>query len=228
MHLPDDSPYRALRKGYPEVPLEPDRTAMLVVDMQYFDAHPDFGIGRRAKERGVAEHSAEFFAEVEDMLPRIRALADACRQRGIEVLYTVLSSLTPDSRDIPITWYHLDIRIPPGSREAEVLDEIKPRPGEIVLRKSTSSVFNSTPINQILRNMGIESLIVVGVATPYCVETSVRDASDHGYRVLLVSDCCAAPNRAYHEWSLHLIDDLFAQVRPWKSVMERLGAEAVV
>jgi nicotinamidase-related amidase len=225
---PRENAHRLIRDPYPDVPLEPGRTALLVVDMQYFDAHPDYGLGRRAKERGVFDHFAEYFSEVERMLPRIRALADACRARGIEVLYAVISSLTPDSRDIGLSYRLLDNRVPPDSREAEVLDEIKPRPGEIVLKKSCSGVFNGTAIDQILRNMGIANLIVVGVATPYCVETAVRDASDRGYRVLVVSDCCAAIERGHHEWSLRLIKDIYAQVLPWESVMERVGALAAV
>ncbi len=218
------NPHRLIRAPFPDVPLDPPRTALLVVDLQYFDAHPDYGFGQLARERGVFDQFSGYFAAVQDMLSRIRALADACRTRNIEVIYTVISSLTPDCRDISLCYRLLDNSVPPDSREAEVLDEISPQPGEIVLRKSSSSVFNSTAIDQILRNMGITSLMVVGVATPYCVESAVRDASDLGYRVLVVSDCCAAMVQAQHEWSLQLIKDLYAQVLPWQVVMERLGA----
>jgi nicotinamidase-related amidase len=208
--------------------LEPGRTALLVIDMQYFDAHPDYGIGRWAKERGAAAQFADYFDEVAAMLPRQRRLLDACRERGIEVIYVVISSLTSNGRDVGLNYRLLGNHIPPDSREAAVLDEIAPRPGEIVLRKTTSGAFNGTAIDQLLRNMGIANLIVVGVATPYCVETAVRDAADRGYRVLVVSDCCAAIVREQHDRSLELIKDIYAEVATTADVLERLGASAPV
>jgi ureidoacrylate peracid hydrolase len=78
-----------------------------------------------------------------------------------------------------------------GSWEAQVLDELKPLPNEIVIPKMSSSVFVSTNISYVLRNLGIEYLIVMGLLTDQCVESAVRDACDEGFLVTLIEDACA-------------------------------------
>jgi ureidoacrylate peracid hydrolase len=83
-----------------------------------------------------------------------------------------------------------------------VLAEIAPAEDEMVFRKTSSSVFVSTNIDFVLRNLEVRSLIVAGLMTDQCVESAVRDACDLGYLVTLVTDACATDSAERHEQSL--------------------------
>ncbi|MFY8157971.1 MAG: cysteine hydrolase family protein, partial [Ilumatobacteraceae bacterium] len=82
-----------------------------------------------------------------------------------------------------------------GSREHEILDELKPLPGEHVLRKTTIGAFASTNIDSLLRALGCEQLYLTGVSTNMCVETTTRMAGNLGFDTYLVPDCCSTSNR---------------------------------
>jgi ureidoacrylate peracid hydrolase len=92
--------------------------------------------------------------------------------------------------------------VPRGSSDAQVLAEIAPAEDEMVFRKTSSSVFVSTNIDFVLRNLEVRSLIVAGLMTDQCVESAVRDACDLGYLVTLVTDACATDSAERHEQSL--------------------------
>ena len=92
--------------------------------------------------------------------------------------------------------------MPRGSSDAQVLAEIAPAEDEMVFRKTSSSVFVSTNIDFVLRNLEVRSLIVAGLMTDQCVESAVRDACDLGYLVTLVTDACATDSAERHEQSL--------------------------
>jgi len=92
--------------------------------------------------------------------------------------------------------------VPRGSWDAQVLAEIAPAEDEMVFRKTSSSVFVSTNIDFVLRNLGMRSLIMAGMMTDQCVESAVRDACDLGYLVTLVTDACVTDSAERHEQSL--------------------------
>ena len=210
----------------PEFDLLPPRTALLVVDLQYLDAHPDYGMGRSARESGVAERFSDYFQAIQEMLPRVKILRDACRKHGIEVIYTVISSHVYDCRDVGLQHRRVKLLAPAGSKEAQILAEIAPTDNELVLKKGTSSAFNGTAIDQILRNMGIETLIVAGVATNYCVESAVRDASDRNYNVILVSDACAAVTFEDHAFALRILHNTYCKVLTTEQVLASIESAA--
>ena len=136
------------------------------------------------------------------MLPNIRRLQTACRSGGVEVMYSVIENMTRDGRDRSLDYKISGIDVLRGSWEACVLDEIAPADDEMIFRKTSSSVFISTNIDYVLRNLGVRSLIVAGLLTDQCVESAVRDACDLGYLVTLVSDACATASAERHEQSL--------------------------
>ena len=92
-----------------------------------------------------------------------------------------------------------------GSWDAKVCDQIAPGEDEIVLTKTSSSVFISTNIDYVLRNLGVRQLVLCGVVTDQCVESAVRDACDLGYLVTLVPDACATMTAARQEASVNAI-----------------------
>jgi len=210
----------------PEFELVPRRTAFLVVDMQYLDAHPDYGMGRRAKETGTAANFNYYFKTISEMIPRIQALQKVCRERKIEVIFLAIASHVKDCRDVSLEHKRLDLLAPAGSREAQILEEIAPLENELVLIKGCSGVFNGTAIDQILRNMGIDTLIVAGVATNYCVETAVRDAGDRGYNVILLSDACAAVTSEDQAFAMRILNNVYCKVMTTEEVIERIASGA--
>jgi ureidoacrylate peracid hydrolase len=135
-------------------------------------------------------------------VPNMQRLQGACRRGGIEVLYTVIECLTRDGRDRSLDYKISNIHVPKGAWDAQVLTEIAPAADEIVIPKTSSSVFISTNIDYVLRNLGVRSLILAGILTDQCIDSAVRDACDLGYLVTVPTDSCATHSRERHEWSL--------------------------
>lgn len=136
------------------------------------------------------------------VMPQTVRLLEATRHAGIEVMYTVIQSLTKDGRDRSLDHKLSNYHIPKGSPAADVAAPLAPQGDEIVLPKSASGVFNATNIEYLLRNLGIDQLGVVGVNTNQCIESAVRDAADRGFYVTVVEDCCAGSSRQAHEASM--------------------------
>jgi nicotinamidase-related amidase len=175
--------------GTPDI--DPATTALLVVDMQYFDAHRDWGEGRTAKDLGVAHYFDEYFAQIDRITPVIAGLLAEFRARNMEVLHLRVAELTPDSRDVGYKQLVRGLVVPSDSKEAEFLETLEPEPGEIVIDKSSSGVFPATNIDRILRNLGIRTLVFTGTSTGGCIQSAVFDATDLGYRVIVVDDASA-------------------------------------
>jgi ureidoacrylate peracid hydrolase len=172
-----------------EVPIDPAHAALLIIDVQNY-----------CITTGKSEYFDRSLLEV--VLPNIRRLQSACRSGGIEVMYSAIENMTRDGRDRSLDYKISGIDVPRGSWEAQVLDEIAPLDDEMIFRKTSSSVFISTNIDYVLRNLRVRSLIVAGLLTDQCVESAVRDACDLGYLVTLVSDACTTASAERHEQSL--------------------------
>jgi nicotinamidase-related amidase len=94
-----------------------------------------------------------------------------------------------------------------GTPGCEITERLAPRPTEIVVRKSRVGAFSTTDLDAQLRRLGVNTLILAGVSTSGVVLSTVRDASDRDYRILVVRDACADANRAVHEM---LMDQVLA------------------
>lgn len=188
-----------------EIPVVPARSALLFIDVQNYNARPD---GGEYQDQGLtpeqaAKKHAYFFEQLEKVaIPNMQRLQQACRQKNIEVVYTTIESLTLDGRDRSLDYKITGFNVPKGSRDARVIDAIRPLDDEIVFPKTSSSVFISTNIHYILGNLGIDFLIVSGLLTDQCISSAVRDACDLGYLVTLIPDACATYSKERHETSL--------------------------
>jgi len=215
----------AIHKPLPPPVIARGRTALLIIDMQYLDAHPDYGDGRAAKEKGVDHLLKPYHDRLATVvIPTIQSLQAAARAARVEVIHVKIAALTPDGRDATPRYRVFEYAAPPDSKEAEILEEVAPRPGEIVLPKTSTSAFTTTVIDQVLRNLGITTLIVCGVRTQSCVETTVRDAADRGYDVILVPEGCAAIRQEFHERALDVLAGIFCHVWEAGRVLEALAA----
>jgi ureidoacrylate peracid hydrolase len=174
-----------------EVPIDPAHAAFLIIDVQNHCAHAEGA-------------KTEYFRQSlrGTVLPNIRRLQSACRRAGIEVLYSVIENMTSNGRDRSLDYKISGIDVPRGSWDAKVVDEIAPAEDEMIFRKTSSSVFISTNVDYVLRNLGVRSLIIAGIMTDQCVESAVRDACDLGYLVTLATDACTTSSAERHEQSL--------------------------
>ncbi|MEO1001137.1 MAG: isochorismatase family cysteine hydrolase, partial [Pseudomonadota bacterium] len=146
------------------------------------------------------------------VLPKMQALQAGFRRAGVEVLYTTIESLTADGRDRSLDYKITGFNVPRGSWDAQVIDALAPGPDEIRLPKTSSSVFISTNIDYVLRNLGVRQLVISGLVTDQCVESAVRDACDLGYLVTLVTDACATYSAERHDAALSAISGYCRQV----------------
>ena len=219
--------FSGVMQSLPEFQLSPQDTAFIIVDMQYLDAHRDYGIGAEAKTLGTAEDFDYFFTRIENLLiPNIQRMQAACRDKGVEVIFLRIASLVNDCRDVSPIHKRLKLFAPANSKEAEILEEIKPLDNEIVITKGCSGAFNGTNLDQILGNMGLKNLIFCGVATNYCVETSVRDAGDRDYNVILLHDASAGFTQEQDEMAFQVLNETYAKVKSTNEVLDQIRALA--
>lgn len=173
-------------------PIRRGRTALLIIDVQ----NGTFGPAE-------AKSKPEFHAAASTrVIPNIKRLLDAFRATRLEVIYTVIESLTQDGRDRSLDYKLSGFNFAKGSWESRVVETIAPQGDEIVLPKTSSSLFNSTNFDYLLRNIGIEDVFVTGFLTDQCVDHTVRDGADRGYYMTCVHDACAAETKARHEAAL--------------------------
>ena len=186
-----------------EVEIDPGHAALLIVDMQNYTARRDGGEYRDLSEQEIEERFGFFFRMLDDTaLPNLQRLLTVCRRGRIEVLYTIIESLTEDGRDRGLDYKISGLHVPKGSWDARVIEAIAPAEDEIVIPKTSSSPFLSTNIDYVLRNLGVRSLIIAGILTDQCIDSAARDACDLGYLVTIATDACATHSRERHEWSL--------------------------
>ena len=207
-----------------EVPLDLKRAALLFIDVQNYCARPD---GGEFEAMGDDERQAKLgymFEWLEaSVLPNMQRLQRACRAAGVEVLYTVIESLTKDGRERSLDYKITGFNVPKGSWDAKVLDAIAPLDDEIVLPKTSSDVFASTNIDYVLRNLNVRQLVVSGLVTDQCVSSAVRHACDLGYLVTVVTDACATYTAARHASALREIQGYCRQITTDALVRELEG-----
>ena len=206
-----------------DLPLVPYESALLFVDVQNFSAHRKGAEFADLTDDHFNKKYGWFFNELEvRVIPNMQAIQSACRQAGVEVMYTTIESLTRDGRDRSLDYKITGFNVPKGSWDGKVIDALAPDEDEIVLPKSSSSVFVSTHIDYILRNLGVKQLVLSGLLTDQCVESAVRDACDLGYLVTEVTDACLTYTQERHDNSLRAIKGYCRQITS-KDLIEELA-----
>jgi len=204
-----------------DVPLQPDQSALLFIDVQNFSAHREGAEFEDVEADAFNTKYGWFFEQLETrVIPNMQLIQSACRSACIEVMYTVIESLTLDGRDRSLDYKITGFNVPKGSWDGKVIDQIAPQGDEIVLPKSSSSVFVSTHIDYILRNLGVSQLVLSGLLTDQCVESAIRDACDLGYLVTQVTDACLTMDEARHANSINAIKGYCRQITTAQLVKE--------
>jgi ureidoacrylate peracid hydrolase len=161
-------------------------TAVLVIDMQNDTVHAD---GAYASF-GAAEHATS-----QNVVANVGTLVAAARASSTPVFYSqmvVYPQPGVSGDNAPIFRMLAPDTFKIGSWGAQIVDELAPQDGDFVLDRTRMSVFNGTAIDNMLRNLGIRHLLVVGAWTNMAVEHTIRDAADHGYEVSIVEDATSS------------------------------------
>ncbi len=199
--------------------VEPDKTALLLIDLQK---------GEFNERKCAAEpEDAYLWDRISGtVVPNGRRLISACRGAGIEVIYTVIECLTLDGRDRGLDYKISGLFAAKGSWEAEMIEGLEPLENDIVIPKTSSSLFNSTNAEYVLRNLGIDYILTMGIVTDQCVETAIRDGCDRGFLMTLIDDACAANSEERHRASLAALAG-YCRVRTTDQVIAELGGGGV-
>jgi ureidoacrylate peracid hydrolase len=185
--------------------------ALLVIDMQNGFLHP---------EGSVTRNEQPMF-EVERVVAETVNLVAATRTAGLPVVYTQ-HVFRPDYFDVPPRLRSQDLfteggeALVNGSWDAAMADELKPLDSEAVVEKNRYDAFLYTDLELVLRRLGVGRLLVCGVATNVCVESTVRSAEQRDFAVTVASDCTSGP-ADYHHAALASMAYIAAEVVPWRA-----------
>lgn len=187
--------------------LTPEGSALLVVDMQNGMCRPDGSHARLGLD----------IAMLRGAVKPCRTLVEAARGGGVPVLYSRLV-YEPDYSDGGFIVREMMPNIAQarvcqrGSWDAEIVDELAPRPDETVIDKTRMSSFVRTDLEKKLRDRGVVNLVVCGVTTNMCVESTVRDAAQLDFRTFVVADAVGEVDRRRHNAALNAMGFLFAKL----------------
>ena len=224
-----------LLQAEPE-PLEIDirRTAVIIVDMQ----------NAFVSKGGMFDLSGKDISKVQEIIEPIKRIISAARAKGLRVIY-IAHRHSPDLRDSggpnSPNWYKGDLRsyhehpewrdklIIAGTWGAEIVEELKPSEGDILIVKPRYSAFFGTNLDTILKTYDIKYLAFVGVSTTICVETSIRDAFNLEYFPILISDAAASGGPPFmQEATISNVKSCFGWVTTSENIIKVLNSSTGV
>jgi nicotinamidase-related amidase len=205
---------RAYRQGDAAFPLQPEKCALLVIDMQDEFVRPGW--------------TPYWVPEATRQVPAICGLIEACRELRIPVIYTVFSRThgyldRPASGSVmPNRFPELDADSSAWFVEGRIWEALAPRPGELVVHKPSYGAFYDTPLETILRNLGRDTVLICGTLTNYCCGASARQAYERGFKVVFGSDVTATDDPEMQEAELMVLRKGFARVLSAAEIVRQL------
>ncbi|MCP4387862.1 MAG: cysteine hydrolase [Gammaproteobacteria bacterium] len=202
-----------------DIQLSPDKTALLVIDIQntYLEVDSD---------PVEAERWAPFRERMnQTVIPNTSKLIAHCRERGVEVIFARIACQKPDGRDRSLSQKKPGFNyllLPKDREDSQLVPELTPAADDIVVVKTTDSALTGTNLRLLLRNMEISDVIVAGIFTDQCVSSSVRSLADESFGVVVVEDCCAAATEELHRNELKAINMIYCHVLQLEDVLESI------
>jgi ureidoacrylate peracid hydrolase len=204
-----------------EMKLKTERTALVVIDMQ---------IAFCAEVGSLAKAGIDI-SNLAGAVAPCRQLLDTARQAGVPVIFTryvfrsdyadggvVIRYLLPQLSDVN--------SLAEGTEDIEIVDLLAPAEGEFVIDKNRPSAFYATNIEPILNGLDVDSLVVCGVTTNICVESTVRDASQRDYKVFVVKDATGEIDQLRYDGAIAGMAWMFAKIIDVDDVLSVWGAGA--
>jgi len=201
-----------------EMELKTARTALIVIDMQNAFC---------ADDGSLAGAGLDISPLVEAVAP-CRELLDSARQAGVPVIFTryvyradyadggvAIRYLLPQLKDVD--------SLAAGTKDIEIIDLLEPVDGEFVIDKNRPSAFYATNIEPILNGLDVDSLVVCGVTTNICVESTVRDASQRDYKVFVVKDATGELEQLRYDGAIAGMAWMFAKIVEKEDVLAVWG-----
>ena len=175
------------------------KSALIIVDMQNDFLHRDGSFSHIALEHPEAKIDMPFLIGT---IPNVKRLADAFRAARRPVVY-LAHVLKPDYSDAAFPYWRVGIEPASGNRThcvegtwgAQIIDDLTPQEGEHLVVKKGFGGFSNTPLDTVLRNLGVTTCVVSGVTTCVCVSSTIRGGVEYNYRMILVSDAVAEVDR---------------------------------
>lgn len=204
-----------------DIVLQPSETAVLVIDIQntYFTDLDD---------PIEAERWAPFRKRMtETVVPNTANILAWARENGVEPIFARIACLKDDGRDRSLSQKKPgfnNVLMPYRSFESQIVPELEPQGDEITVLKTTDSALTGTNLRLILHNMGIRTVIAVGIFTDQCVSSTVRSLADESFEVIVVEDCCAAATDEIHRHELETINMIYCHVASLDEVKGFLAA----
>ncbi len=212
--------------------LDPERTALLVVDMQRYFVRAEYTFGKWIQQVDPSGSTAYFERVSQLVVPSIQRLQERFRSLGCKIAYTEFGSARRDGRDMP-GWARRHNALgheslgaavyPPFDDPSCRIDEsVAPQVEELVVQKSTSGPVNSTKLDQTLRVLGVDTVVVTGLVTDVCVAQTTREFGDRDFDAIVVADACTTFDLDIHRAALETIGRTFGTVLSTDQVLDLL------
>jgi len=217
---------QAAQRMFQPTPIVMKETALILIDIQEsiranHYRHVIGGMGIDTDPFEPIFQMMDF--QLNQTLGNIQRLIAQCRKNDIPVIHTIIESYFTDARDIGRLHAAAGMASPPGSPDSQILSEVAPVPGEVILKKTCSGIVTGTPIDRILRNMGIKQVIVAGFYTDQCISTSVRDLADLGYFVTIPEDAVGALSPERHDNAMQSLRGIYAYTERTDALLNRIS-----
>jgi len=201
-----------------------ENVALIIVDMQNDFIHDNGFVRKSSQKIGVPASALDL---MRSPIPYIKKLADCFHKNGKEVIY-IYTAWASDYSDVAIPLKKMAGKarkmgaLVKGSWGTQIIEELTPHKNDRMVMKKAYGAFFQTPLDRILRNLSIKTLVMTGVATNYCVETTSREAVAYGYDVILASDATATFDPEGHQATLKVIATGFGEVMSTEEILKLL------
>ena len=208
--------------------LSPATTALLVIDVQNTYLERPDPAGLSEAERAHYDGWTPFHERMHGtVIPNIAELLSLSRANGTECLFARIACNTKDGRDRSLSQKKPgfnNLLLPKDEHASQIVDALAPQGDEIVVIKTTDSALTGTNLRLILTNLGVRTVICVGIFTDQCIASTVRSLADESFDVVVVEDCCAAATDELHRHELEIINMIYCNVMRLEDLKSLMGA----